>query len=419
MKTHFPCIIVGGGQAGLSASYCLKQLGIENVIFEKHRIAHAWRSQRWDAFCLVTPNWQCLLPGFNYAGAAPDGFMPKQEIVEYIEAYAKSFNAPIYEGVEVTQVRRLPDMQTYSVRTSAGNFTAGSVVIAAGSYHAHKIPAIAKQLPAGIVQIHSSEYQNPASMPYGATLVVGSGQSGCQIAEDLHFSGREVYLSVGSAPRSPRKHRGKDVVDWLDLMGYYNTPIDTFDDPIKVRKKTNHYLTGRDGGREINLRQLAHEGMKLAGRLDNICNGEIAFKSDLYENLENADAVANSIKASIDTFIADAGIEAPAAPLEEATSLPEFPVTLLDCEQANLGSVIWCTGFKTNFSWVDVPVFDCEGYPEHVRGVTNAAGLYFLGLPWLYTWGSGRMSGVGRDAQYLADVIAARLSTATKPEIAS
>ncbi|MEO1131475.1 MAG: MSMEG_0569 family flavin-dependent oxidoreductase [Cyanobacteria bacterium J06639_1] len=417
MKTHFPCIIVGGGQAGLSASYCLKQLGIEHVIFEKHRIAHAWRSQRWDAFCLVTPNWQCLLPGFEYAGAAPNGFMPKQEIVNYIEAYARSFDAPIREGVEVKQVSRLPDKQMYSVLTSDGHYTADSVAIAAGSYHAPKIPAMAANLPQDIVQIHSSEYKNPDSIPEGAVLVVGSGQSGCQIAEDLHFADRDVYLSVGSAPRSPRQYRGKDVVDWLDLMGYYDTPIDTFDDPVKVRKKTNHYLTGRDGGREINLCQLAREGMKLAGRLHEIRDGAIAFKSDLYENLDSADAVANSIKASIDTFIAESNIDAPAAPVEEAIAPPENPVVSLDWEAANLTSVIWCTGFNANFSWVDVPVFDCEGYPEHTRGVTNAPGLYFLGLPWLHTWGSGRMSGVGRDARYLADAIAARLTAATAAAI--
>lgn len=418
MKTHYPCIIVGGGQAGLSASYCLKQLGIENVIFEKHRIAHAWRSQRWDAFCLVTPNWQCLLPGFEYAGAAPNGFMPKQDIVKYIEAYAESFDAPIFEGVDVKRVGRLPDMRTYSVRTSVGSFTADSVVIAAGSYHAAKIPTVAKQLPSRVTQIHSSEYKNPDTIPDGAVLVVGSGQSGCQIAEDLHFAGRDVYLSVGSAPRSPRNYRGKDVVDWLDLMGYYDTPIDTFDDPVQVRKKTNHYLTGRDGGREINLRQLAQEGMKLAGRLQDIRNGAIAFKSDLHENLNKADAIANSIKSSIDTYIAESGIDAPEAPSEDAIASPE-PVISLDWETMNLRSVIWCTGFKTNFSWVDVPVFDREGYPKHVRGVTEAEGLYFLGLPWLYTWGSGRMSGVGRDARYVADDIAARANAPAGSAIAS
>ncbi|WP_017326964.1 MSMEG_0569 family flavin-dependent oxidoreductase [Synechococcus sp. PCC 7336] len=408
MQTHYPSIIIGGGQAGLSMSYCLKQRGIESIIFEKHRVAHTWRSQRWDTFCLVTPNWQCQLPGFPYTGPDPNGFMLKHGVVSYIEDYAKFFDAPVKEGVEVKQVKRNADLQTYSVSTSIGDFTADSAIVATGSYHVPKIPRIAERLPTDITQLHSSTYKTPESLPEGAVLVVGSGQSGCQIAEDLHLANREVYLSVGGAPRSPRMYRGKDVVDWLDRMGYYDTPIDAYSDPDKVRKKTNHYLTGRDGGREINLRQFALEGMQLAGRLKDIDGGKIAFNGDLQQNLDKADAVADSIKVTIDTYIEDKNIDAPLEPPSEAIAGPRDAILELDCTAANIKTVIWCTGFESNFSWIDVPVFNGEGYPKHDRGVTSAEGLYFLGLPWLYTWGSGRLSGIARDAQYLADRIVAQ-----------
>ncbi|MEM9567520.1 MAG: MSMEG_0569 family flavin-dependent oxidoreductase [Cyanobacteria bacterium P01_E01_bin.34] len=405
MSTHVPSIIIGGGQAGLSIGYCLKEHGINSIIFEKHKIAHAWRSQRWDSFCLVTPNWQCQLPGFHYNGSDPDGFMVKPDIVKFIEDYSASFNAPVKEGVEVTNVKRLG--KQYCVSTSIGEYTADSVIVATGGYHTPIIPRIAERLPEGITQIHSSVYKNPDRLPDGAVLVVGSGQSGCQIAEDLHFAGREVYLSVGSAPRSPRMYRGKDVVDWLDRMGYYDTPIDSYDNPGQVRKKTNHYLTGRDGGREINLRKLALDGMTLAGRLQRIESSTIYFKRDLHKNLDGADAVASSIKATIDRFIADSEIDTPAESPESAIAAPP-ELDSLDCKLANISTVIWSTGFHTNFSWIDVPVFNGDGYPVHDRGVTSQEGLYFIGLPWLYTWGSGRMSGVARDARHLADYIAAR-----------
>ena len=407
MKTHYSCVVIGGGQAGLSASYCLQERGIENIVFEKHRVAHAWRSQRWDSFCLVTPNWQCQLPGFHYNGSDPNGFMVKRDVVKFIEDYSQSFDAPVKEGVEVKKVERDRGSHTYRVSTTIGEFTADSVIVATGGYHSPNIPRIAERLPTRIAQLHSSAYKNPASIPEGAVLVVGSGQSGCQIAEDLHFAQREVYLSVGSAPRSPRMYRGKDVVDWFDRMGYYDTPIDSYEEPEKVRKKTNHYLTGRDGGREIDLRQRAAEGMRLAGRLKHIEGAIVQFYNDLQENLDKADAVANSMKATIDAYIADNDIDAPPPPPEAAVSVPAGLETL-DCDRANVSTVIWSTGFNTNFRWIDVPVFNGEGYPVHDRGVTSTEGLYFLGLPWLFTWGSGRMSGIARDARYIADCIVAK-----------
>jgi putative flavoprotein involved in K+ transport len=408
MMNHYSVAIVGGGQAGLSMSYCLKERGFDHVIFEKNKIGYSWRSKRWDSFCLVTPNWQCQLPGYPYPGSDPSGFMKKDEIVNYIEAYAASFDPPVKEGVEVLRVTRNEAQGIFELSTSIGNFTADQVVIASGSYHRPKLPRVAERLPKNVVQLHSSEYKNPESLPSGAVLVVGTGQSGCQIAEDLHLAGRKVHLCVGSAPRSPRRYRGKDVVDWLDQMGYYDLSIDEHPQKEKVRTKANHYVTGRDGGREIDLRQFAIEGMQLHGRLKDICNGVLEFSDDLKRNLDQADAVAESIKKSIDSFIEKNQIEAPIDPPYQPAWQPETEVLTVNCQEAAISTVIWCTGYQSDFSWVEIPVFDGKGYPGHERGVTPIRGLYFLGLPWLYTWGSGRFSGIARDAVYLADYIAAR-----------
>lgn len=407
MSTHIPVAIVGGGQAGLSVSWYLKHLDIEHLVFERNRMAHEWRSARWDSFCLVTPNWQCRLPGFPYAGDEPNGFMPKDEVVRYVEAFAASFEPPIREGVAV---RRLyPDEHgRYALQTERGDYTADQVVIATGGYHKPAIPRLAERLPPSIMQLHSSNYRNPESLPEGAVLVVGTGQSGCQIAEDLHLAGRQVHLCVGGAPRSPRVYRGKDAVAWLEEMRYYDIPIDEHPQKDRVRHKTNHYLTGRDGGREIDLRRLALDGMQLYGRLDGFAGGRLHFKPDLAASLDNADAVAESIKHTIDQYIAEHGILAPEEPPYQPPWQPGEPVTSLDLAGAGISTVIWCIGFESDFSWVEVPVFDGRGEPAHRRGVTTAEGLYFIGLPWLWTWGSGRLAGVARDAAHLAEQIESR-----------
>lgn len=408
MKTHHSVVIVGGGQAGLSISYCLQERGIDHLVFEKNRIGYSWREKRWDSFCLVTPNWQCTLPGYPYPGNEPDGFMKKDEIVQYIEAYVASFSPPVKEGVEVLKLRKDEAQGVFELTTSIGTYTADQVVVASGSYHLPNIPKLSERLPERLVQLHSSEYKNPQSLPEGAVLVVGTGQSGCQIAEDLHLAGKQVHLCVGGAPRSPRLYRGKDVVDWLDQMGYYDLPIDEHPQKEQVRRKANHYVTGRDGGREIDLRRFALEGMQLHGRLKQIQGSRLEFWDDLKQNLDQADAVAAGIKKAIDEFIAKNQISAPTEPTYIPVWQPEAETLTLDWETANITAVIWSTGYRSDFRWVEVPVFDGRGYPGHDRGVTPIWGLYFLGLPWLYTWGSGRFSGIARDASYLADYIATR-----------
>jgi putative flavoprotein involved in K+ transport len=405
---HLPAVVVGGGQAGLSVSYHLKEQGIEHLVFEKHRLGHAWRAERWDTFCLVTPNWQCKLPGFDYPGSDPQGFMQKDDIVRYIESFAASFGPPLREGVEVVRLRRSDSGSCFEVQTTAGDCTADQVVVAVGGYHQPMIPRSAERLPEDVVQVHSSQYRNPQALPEGGVLVVGSGQSGCQIAEDLHLAGRRVHLCVGGAPRTARRYRGKDVVQWLHEMGYYDIPVHEHPLKERVRAKANHYVTGRDGGREIDLRRLALEGMRLYGRLQDIRGSRLYFALDLRHNLDNADAVAESIKTTIDKHIAKNRIDVPVEERYRPVWAPDHEPTELDYREAGIRSVVWSIGYRTDFRWIELPVFDGKGYPGHQRGVTQVEGLYFLGLPWLYTWGSGRFSGIARDAAHVAEHIGSR-----------
>jgi putative flavoprotein involved in K+ transport len=404
---HHPVVIVGGGQAGLAVSHRLAARGIAHLVLEKHRVAHEWRERRWDSFCLVTPNWQCQLPGFPYRGPDPHGFMKKDEIVAYLEDYVRSFQPPLREGVAVTALRPRPQ-GGFALATSQGDCTADQVVVATGGYHQPAIPRCAERLPARLRQLHSSEYRNPQALPPGEVLVVGTGQSGCQIAEDLHLAGRRVHLCVGSAPRTARRYRGKDVVDWLDEMGHYRLPVDQHPMRQGVRDRSNHYVTGRDGGRDIDLRQRALEGMVLAGRLTAVHGETLEVAGDLAQNLDRADAVAESIKNSIDQYIEAQRISAPVEPRPVPVWEPTRPASTIDLSP--ISAVIWSTGYRADYCWIELPLFDGRGYPCHLRGITPVAGAYFIGLPWLHTWGSGRFSAVGEDAEWLAAAIAARSS---------
>lgn len=412
LGTRRRVVVIGGGQAGLATSFCLKARGIDHVVLERHRIAHEWRERRWDSFCLVTPNWQCRLPGFPYAGSDPKGFMVKDDIVKYIEDYARSFEPPLMEGVSATVLRPATDAAGgFDLSTSAGDCHADQVVVATGGYHTPAIPRLAERFPDSIVQLHSSAYRNPGALPAGAVLVVGTGQSGCQIAEDLHLAGRQVHLCVGSAPRTARRYRGRDVVEWLEDLGYYALPVEQHPLKERVRAKANHYVTGRDGGRDIDLRQRAREGMRLHGRLTGVRGGRLELADDLRQNLDQADAVAESIKATIDRMIAERGVEAPV----EARYVPVWEpgpsdgAGILDVAAAGIGAVIWSTGYRADYGWIEVPIFDGRGYPVHQRGITTTPGLYFVGLPWQHTWGSGRFSGVAVDAEHVVDAIQRRM----------
>jgi putative flavoprotein involved in K+ transport len=405
-RSHFPVVVVGGGQAGLSMSWHLRRRGVEHLVLERHRVGHAWREERWESFCLVTPNWQCRLPGHPYRGDDPDGFMVRDEIVAYLEGYVSEFAPPLLEGVEVTEVRR--DGAVFALETTVGPLTADQVVLAVGGYHRPRVPRLGERLPSTVEQVHSAHYRSPERLPAGAVLVVGSGQSGAQIAEDLHLAGRRVHLATGSAPRVARSYRGRDVVAWLDELGHYDLPVTEHPQGEAVRRKPNHYVTGRDGGRDIDLRRFALEGMRLYGRLAGVDGPQVQFGDDLARNLDGADQVSEGIKDTIDRYIADqgldVGVEPRPGPVWEPP--PGHPDTV-ELEEEGITAVVWATGFDSDWSWVRVPVFDGRGYPAHERGVTREPGLYVLGLPWLHTWGSGRFVGVGRDAEHLTDAVVA------------
>jgi putative flavoprotein involved in K+ transport len=355
---------------------------------------------------LVTPNWQCQLPGFPYNGSDPDGFMVKEEIVAYLESYRDFFKPKIFFNSPVISLTQNGDV--FTVITTQGIFTAKQVVVACGSYHEPRIPALANKMPAHIAHVHSTFYKNPNQLPAGEVMVVGTGQSGCQIAEDLHLAGRQVHLCVGPAPRVNRRYRGKDVVNWLAEMGYYNTTLETHPDGKNAVHSTNHYVTGRDGGRDLNLRIFAEQGMKLYGVLKECDGKHLFFKDDLKQNLDYADQVAKRITDSIEEYIAKNAISAPADTNFNSDYLPET-TTELALSSANIQAVVWATGFNMRFEWLHLPVLDQSGYPQQQRGVTSVEGLYFLGLNWMHTWGSGRFYQVGRDAEYLCERIASAM----------
>lgn len=411
LKPEYDVVIVGGGQAGLCVSYYLKKAGIDHVVLEKEtELTHAWRQKRWDNFTLVTPNWQCLLPDHPYNGNNPDGFMKKNEIVEYLDSFIEKLNPPALLNVQVTHVAKVAPQQ-FEIETNLGKTTAKQLVVAAGGYHTPIYPKLSDALPKNIMVMHSEQYFNVDQLPEGNVLIVGSGQSGAQIAEDIHLAGKKVYLSTGDAPRCARFYRGKDVVTWLFEMGYYGTTVKDHRYSEEVRKSTNHYVTGRDGGRDIDLRKFALEGMQLLGRFEDYQNGQLVFRPDLNQNLDMADATYNRINASVDDYITKNNIETdePASKYQPVWT-PAQEITHIDLIQENITSIIWCIGFRPDYSWIDLDIFKDDGYPQHDRGITIDSDVTFIGLPWLHTWGSGRFMDVAKDAEFISAHVTQQLN---------
>ena len=402
MSQNIDTIVVGGGQAGLSVSWHLKQVGREHLVFDRGKIGDTWR-QRWDSFCLVTPNYFCQLPGFPYDGDEPEGFMLRDEIVAYIERFAKSFDSPYRGGVEVRWVGSSRDKERYILDTSEGEFETNNVIISAGTHQHPNFPAWGDKLADDILQLHTCDYRNPAQLPDGAALVVGSGQSGCQVVEDLLGAGREVHLCVGKAGRIPRRYRGRDIIHWLVDAGRYEVPVDEHPDGRAIRFKPHEHLSGRNGGRTIDLRRLARDGVELHGRLVDAEGYQVRFADDLAEMLDTIDEDCRETLALIDDYIAKSGAAAPEGVLEAVDWQPIPEPAVLDLRQAGISSVIYGTGFHFDFGWIDLPIFDERGYPRYERGVTELPGIYFVGLHWEHTSGSGLFYQVGRDAKYLVD----------------
>ena len=410
MTEQIETVIIGGGQAGLALSYYLTRQSRTHLVLEQGRVGESWRSGRWDSFTLNTPNWMIQLPGFPYQGDDPDGFLPREDIVTYLEQYGASFHAPLQCGVRVTAVRQQPGGDGYLVEAEEITFKARNVVLATGAYPKPKLPTASIDLSADICQLHTSEYRNPQMLPSGAVLVVGTGQSGCQIAEDLHESGRQVYLSTSSCGRAPRRYRGKDTAWWLTRLGFFDRTLDQLPTPTAKFECAPHVSDNH--GDDINLRKFARQGMILLGRVQAAQGKQIILAPDLEENLARADAFERQITQGIDEYITKTGMEVEAnrttaeAPCNGATATK--PILTLDLQSAGTSTIIWASGYQLDFGWVQLPVFDEVGYPVHQRGVTAFPGLYFLGLPWLYRRKSSLLYGVGEDAAFIASAIADR-----------
>ncbi len=403
---HIHTVIIGGGQAGLAASYHLLQRGIEHVILEKSdRAAGAWREQRWDSFALNSPNWASAMPGVPYTGDDPEGLLPRLQVVAYFEEYVKRFPFPLNYRVCVTAVEPREE-GGWQVVTDSGTWHAENVIVATGLFQRPRLPEFAAQLSPKITQVHSSQYRSPAALPEGAVLVVGSAQSGVQIAEDLHLAGRRVYLSTGMAGRAPRRYRGRDAFTWLKAIGFFDRTPDMLPSP-RARFAGNPQISNRKDGPPINLHYFARVGMQLLGRLTGGMGERISLADDLPANLARADQVETELVTLMDKYIAASGIDAP----EE--HLPEYkdgyavePVRELDLAASGIRTILWSQGYGFDFSMVKVPVTDEFGYPIAPRGVTKHPGLYFMGLPWLSKFQSGLLCGLDEDAAYLAEKIA-------------
>jgi len=409
MTEHLDVIVIGAGQAGLSIGYYLSKLDREYIILEQaSAITPNWR-KRWDSFTLVLPNWTYQLPNHAYNGDDPDGFMGRDDLVEHIEHFAASFDPEIRFGSKVTSVEKNPNGDNFLVTTTESTFLADNVVVAAGTFQEPRIPAFSKNFSAEFTQLHTNDYRNPESLPDGAVLVVGTGQSGCQIAEELYQGGRKVYLCVGGATRIPRRYRGKDTIWWLNELNFFDQTADSLSSS-KERFKANPFVSGKDGGHSLNLHQFAKDGVVLLGHMKSAKDNQVYLAPDLRENLVKVDQFVAELKQNIDKFIIEQKIDA-----EKAPSNPEIKdgyeadnIEELDLIAEGIKTIIWATGYKFDFSWVAFPILDQDGYPIQDRGVSEFPGLYFLGLHFMHKRKSGLLWGVGEVAYHIAKDIAER-----------
>ena len=408
MVTRVETLIIGAGQAGLALSRHLTSLGSEHLVVDRGRVAERWRTQRWDSFRLLTPNWQLRLPGHAYAGSDPDGFLTREQIVGFFDRYAESFDAPVRTGVTVHRVRPVNGAaQEWIVETSAERFVAANVVVATGYHDLPRIPLpCSRALSIDVAQYHTSDYRHPKQLPSGGVLVVGAGPSGQQIADELALAGRTVVIAVGRHRVLPRRYRGRDAHWWMEQMGAFDRTIDNLPDPQAVRSAPAFVLAGER--RDLNLRRLAKHGVLPVGRMAGALGSTVWFHDDLAANVAAADDNVRRFREAVDAFIARTGIDAaaPEAPLPSDAPWALTAPRLLHLGHTGISAVIWATGHRRHYSWIDAPVFDAAGEPVQRRGVTDAPGLFFLGLRWMYRRSSDTIHGVGADAAHLAGLIA-------------
>lgn len=402
-KTVIDTLVVGAGQAGIALSEHLTAQGVPHLVLEKNRIAESWRTGRWDSLVANGPAWHDRFPNMEFK-QGPEAFVTKDQVAEYLEDYAKMFDAPVRDGVEVYKARRLQNREGFAVDTSDGEIEATRVVAATGAFQVPVIPPIVPET-AAVEQMHSYSYRNPQQLPEGAVLVVGSGSSGAQIADELNRAGRKVFLSVGPHDRPPRRYRGRDFVWWLGVLGLWDIAAP---DP-----KTAHVtisVSGAYGGHTMDFRRLASEGVTLVGMSEKFEDGTLHIAGDLVENVANGDANYLGMLDAADAYVARTGLDLPLEPTAR-DMFPEpdcmtDPIRVLDLDQEGISTIIWATGFRRDFGWLDVDTFDDVGAPIHTRGVAKEPNVYFLGLPWQSRRGSTFLWGVWHDAKHVADQIA-------------
>ena len=404
MTDRIEVVVVGAGQAGLAVSRELTQEGVEHVVLERDRVGQTWRG-RWDSFCLVTPNWFVQLPGHPYDGDDPDGFMPRDEIVAYLERYAAGFEAPVREGIEVTALRPGDDGRLM-LETSAGQIAAGTVVLSTGAYQRPHRPAGAAKLPASLLQIDVEDYRNPAELPAGPVLVVGSGQSGCQITEELHHAGREVFQACGRAPWFPRRLGDRDLAWWGLETGFLDAPLSSLPTPA-ARLAANVQATGARGGHDLHYRTLRKLGVTLLGHFVGADGHHARFAPDLGESVAWGDERNAHLMGLVRELVAERGIPLPEIPEPEPfdADAPE------ELSLSGFGAVVFAGGFRPDYgSWVRFPdAFDEFGFPVHEEGASTVVpGLYFVGVHFLRKRKSSLLNGVGEDAAIVAHQVAAR-----------
>jgi putative flavoprotein involved in K+ transport len=418
--TILDTVIVGAGQAGLGVSYYLHRDRRQHVVLERGQIGESWLAQRWDSFKLKTPNFMNVLPGLPYNGPEPDGFWRQDELVHYFQQYVENFRLPVRTGVTVLSVERAMDEPHFIVTTRVNGqeeefVLSRSVVIAAGIQHTPRIPPTHSLLPDTITQLHTANYRSAAALPPGAVVVVGSGQSGCQITEDLLAAGRTVYLCTSKVGRALRRYRGRDLLEWWVDMKHLNVTLASLEDK-SISLAAQPQISGLGHhGHTISLQGLARQGVVILGRLLDVDAGTLVLSGEAAAHVRFADEFSQRLKDGIDAYLEKAGITPPALE-DDPADLPDpqgecvSPLRRLNLRDANISTVIWATGFTGDFSWIHLPVLDAEGKPIHVRGISPVPGLYFLGFPWLNSRKSGIIFGIQDDAQYIANAISQQLA---------
>ena len=388
------------------------------MILERGRVGETWRSQRWDSFAVNTPNWSNGLPGLPYDGDEPDGFWHRDELVAYFERYAKQFDLHVREGITVTSIDPASGggfvVQAVGPDGAIDSIESRSVVVASGIMQSPKIPGVSTQFPASLLQIHAADFRSSGQLPEGSVVVVGGGQSGCQIAEDLILAGRTVYVCTSRVARVPRRYRGRDIMEWFDDAGLWDVEVDQLDDPaIEFAAQPQVSGVGRYGS-TLSLQHMQRQGVRLMGRLSGVTDGVMSTDDSLAEHVAYADDFSAEGKAGIDRYIEEHRVAAPPAeddPIDAPAGpeVAEAGLTKLDLAEGAVGAVIWCTGFTAHFDWLHFPVLDDSGHPVHRRGVADVPGIYFLGFPWLHSRKSGVIYGIDEDATYITEAITRHL----------